>query len=100
MVFVQIMSMKPTVTNQQRAEWLKKRASWKTPPGVKVIAEYAIPTGANKLILVYEAPDVSSIASMRAPWLDWFEIDVFPAMSGEELTRMGAQIIQALGVKG
>lgn len=100
MVFVQIMAMKPTVTNQQRAEWLKKRAGWKAPSGVKIIAEYAIPTGSNKLILIYEAPDIGSIATMRAPWLDWFEVDVFPAISGEELTRMGTQIMQALGVKG
>ncbi len=99
MVFVQLMTMKPTVSNQQRVEWLKKRAAWKAPPQVRIIAEYSIPAGANKVVLIYEAPDGAAIPAMRAPWLDWFDADVYPAMAVEELTQMLGQIAKSLGVK-
>ena len=100
MIYFQEMLMKAAVSNEQRAEYTRRRAEWKPPATVKILAEYMVPTGANKVVIIYETSDIWDIGAMRVPWLDYFNVDVFPAISMEEVIKMAPNVSRFMGVRG
>lgn len=81
MLFVALLSPKSTHTP---AESLKRRTEWKTPDGLKSVAEYWLETDAPRVITVFEADDIAPIREATAAWRDIYDIIVVPAISAEE----------------
>ncbi len=97
MRLAQIMTWKSGQPEELRSEWLKKRAQWAAPDGITVLAEFLIPAGGNKVLMVYEGEDLGTLIAMRAPWMKYFDIDVYPAISMEDLLEAAPEILKALG---
>jgi hypothetical protein len=96
MLFAQIMTWKSSVSDELRAEWIKKRAEWKPPEGVNVIAEYLIPAAGNKIVVIYQGDDLKSLMGMRAPWMKYYDIDVHPCVAMDELVSAAPKLLEAL----
>lgn len=97
MRLAQIMTWKPGLPEELRSEWIKRRAEWRTPEGVTVLAEFLIPAGGNKVIMIYDGEDLGALIAMRAPWMRYFDIDVHPALSMGDLLEAAPEILNALG---
>lgn len=97
MRLAQIMTWKSGLSEELRSEWIKKRAGWTVPDGITVLAEFLIPAGGNKLVVIYEGEDLGTLIRMRAPWMKYFDIDVYPTVSMEDLLKATPEILEALG---
>ncbi len=96
MRFAQVMTWKSNVPEELRAEWIKKRLEWKPPEGVSVLAEYLLPAAGNKVVMIYEGGDLSSLIAMRAPWMKYYDVDVYPTVPMEELLEAAPRLLRAL----
>ena len=97
MRFAQIMTWKSGVAEELRTEWIKRRAEWKPPADVTVLAEFLIPTGGNKVMIIYEAEGkLPQLMAMRAPWMKYFDVDVYPAVAMEEIIQAAPKLLEAL----
>ena len=90
MLFVTLLTLKPTAKLE---EALQRRAQWKTPAGVKQIAEYWPLTKTPHVISIDEADDIAPLAAATMPWLDLFDIIVSPAVTAEEGIKLASQSI-------
>lgn len=96
MRFAQIMTWKSSVPDELRAEWIKRRVEWKPPEGVELLAEFLIPTGGNQILMIYEGEDLASMIGMRAPWMKYFDVDIYPAVAMDELLKAAPKLLAAL----
>ena len=88
MLFVSLLRPKKG-TAQERAE---RRAQWKPPQGVHQVAEYWLQSSSVNVVYVFEADSVEQIMPIRIYWIDFYDIETFPAMTGEE----GLQLAQKM----
>jgi hypothetical protein len=72
-------------------EGVSRRLQWEYPEGVRVLGEYWLETEAPRVIAVMEAESMDAFGQIRMDWGDMFEIDVFPAMTGEQGMEMARQ---------
>lgn len=96
MLLAQIMTWKSGLPEELRSEWIKKRAEWRAPAGVTVLAEFLIPAGGNKVVMIYDGEDLGALMAMRAPWMRYFDIDVFPAVFMDDLLEAAPKLLNAL----
>ena len=91
MLFVSLFNLKPNATPDQT---LPRRAQWKYPEGLKVLAEYWLQTDKPHVICVAEADDVAPMMAATEPWMDLFEFTVVPAITAEEGLKLIAEMMQ------
>ena len=60
-----------------------------------VIAEYWLETDSPRVIAIMEADSMAPLGQMRMDWGDLFEIEVFPAVTGEEGMEMLRQAMSS-----
>lgn len=80
MLFVAIADWEPA----QRTEIIRRRKEFEYPATVTPIGEYTL-LGAGRAVLIFEAPDVTSVAAVEFPWNDIAKWDITPAVTTEEL---------------
>jgi len=80
MLFVSLMRLREGKMQSAMAQ----RMQWEYPEGVKLVAEYWLPTNDPSVINILEVDDPGSIMLMRSAWDDTFDIKVFSAMTAEE----------------
>ena len=86
MLFVALLTLvRPGATFQEGGA---RRLQWQYPEGLNVIAEYWLETDSPRVIVIMEADNMAPLGQMRMDWGDLFEIEVFPAMTGEEGMEM------------
>ena len=90
MLFVTLLSLKPTVTPAQA---LQRRTEWKQPEGMKTIAEYWLLTNTPSVISIDEADNIAPIMAATMPWTDIFDITVVPAVSAGEGLKLASQMM-------
>jgi len=90
MLFVTLLSLKPTATPAQA---LQRRTEWKQPQGMKSIAEYWLQTNTPSVISIDEADNIAPIMAATMPWMDIFDITVVPAVSAEEGLKLASQMM-------
>jgi hypothetical protein len=74
-----------------------RRLQWDYPEGANVLAEYWLETEAPRVIAVMEAESMDVFGQMRMAWGDLFEIEVFPARTGEQGMEMARQAMSGQG---
>jgi hypothetical protein len=89
MDFVTIMSWEPGLTREQRDEALMRRAEWKYPEGMEVIAEYWLAAENAAVVVISRAESFDPFMEIELTWSDKFHIDSHPAVSAEEGLRVG-----------
>jgi hypothetical protein len=75
---------------------LIRRASWKYPAGVKVIAEYWPASADVQVVSIFSTDKFESIFEFELEWTDVFDIDVSPAVSADDELRIGAEVFGRL----
>jgi hypothetical protein len=88
MLFVVLLKNRAEGTFQ---EGVARRMQWNYPEGVKVLGEYWLETEAPRVIAVMEAESMDAFGQIRMDWGDMFEIEVFPAVTGEQGMEMARQ---------
>ena len=64
---------------------------WDYPEGVRVLGEYWLETETPSVISIMEAQSMDVFGQIRMYWGDMFEMEVFPAMTGEQGREMARQ---------
>lgn len=95
MKFIAMWNLKAGVDQVKMAEIMGRRADWKHPEGVRLIAEYWSSKNSPAVVSVFEADDAAALMINTVAWIDVLEADnVFPVVAWEEglekLTRFVA----------
>ncbi len=85
MLFVVLLKTRPGATFQEGGA---RRLQWRYPEGLNVVAEYWLETEAPRVIAIAQAESMAPFGAVRMDWGDLFEIEVFPAITGEEGMEM------------
>jgi hypothetical protein len=78
-------------------EGVARRLQWQYPEGVNLLAEYWLETEAPRVVSVIEAQSMDPFGQIRMDWGDMFEIEVFPAVTGEQGMEMARQAMSGEG---
>jgi hypothetical protein len=97
MLFVALLKTRGTNTFQ---EGVARRLQWQYPEDANVLAEYWLETEAPRVVTVIEAQSMEAFGQIRMDWGDMFEIEVFPAVTGEQGMEMARQAMSEQAVPG
>ena len=89
MDFVALLKFRPAVSAAEADAALGRRAAWKYPEDIKVIAEYWPLSSAVQVVSILAAESIEKIMELVFEWNDVFDIDVYPAVSADEGLRIG-----------
>ncbi|MCL5950753.1 MAG: DUF3303 domain-containing protein [Chloroflexi bacterium] len=77
-------------TGQER---ITRRAQWKYPDGMRVLAEYWPIGGEYEAIIISEGDNITSaMALFVVAWSDVLDITITPALTAEEGLRLAQQM--------
>ena len=96
MDFVALLKFRSSLSAAEADAALGRRAGWKYPEDVKVIAEYWPLSSAVQVITIVAAESIEKIMEITFEWNDVFDIDVYPAVSAEEGLRIGPEVFARL----
>ncbi len=88
MLFVALLKPRGTTTFQ---EGVARRLQWDYPQGVRVLGEYWLETESPRVVSIMEADGMEAFGQIRMHWNEMFEIEVFPAVTGEQGMEMARQ---------
>ncbi len=92
MLFVALLKVRGTATFQ---EGVARRLHWDYPEGVRVLGEYWLETESPRVVSVMEAEGMEAFGQIRMHWGDMFEIEVFPAVTGEQGMEMARRAMSS-----
>jgi hypothetical protein len=84
MKFVALWSLKEGVDQAKLAEVMGRRAEYKFPTGMNVIAEYWSSRRSPAVVSVFEADDAAALMINTVAWVDALDVDIFPVNTWEE----------------
>ena len=96
MDYVARLTFRSASSAQDRDAALARRASWKYPAGIQVLAEYWPLADDLQVVAIFSADDIGPVWELVAEWDDVFDVDVSPAVSAEEGLRIGADVFGRL----
>jgi hypothetical protein len=80
MLFVTLCRLRPGMS----LEGMRRRLEWTPPEGVHIVGEYWLPTSDPRVVFIADATDASAAFSGLFDWEDVFEMETYPAMTGDE----------------
>jgi len=92
-IFVSLMTLKPHLSRPQIDDAAQRRARWKYPEGITLIAEYWL-QGTPQIVSIVEAQAIGPVMQATYPWADVYDIQTHPALSAED----GLRVLQQAGV--
>jgi hypothetical protein len=96
MDYVALLTFRSSVTATERDGALIRRAGWKYPDGIRVIAEYWPAAAAVQVVSIFSADNFAAVMEVELEWSDVFDIDIHPAISAEEGLQVGAEVMGRL----
>jgi hypothetical protein len=96
MDFVALLKFRSALSAAEADAALGRRAAWKYPEGIKVIAEYWPLSSAVQVVSLLAAESIEKIMELVYEWNDVFDIDVYPAVSADEGLRIGPEVFGRL----
>ena len=96
MDFVALLKFRSTLPAAEADAALGRRAAWKYPDGIKVIAEYWPLSSAVQVVSILAAESIEKIMELVFEWNDVFDIDVYPAVSADEGLKVGPEVFARL----
>jgi hypothetical protein len=92
MDYVCLLSFRPNATAAERDGALARRAGWKYPDAIRLIAEYWPMSGSPEVVSILSTDDVGALMEMLFEWNDVFEINITPAVSADEGLHRGQEV--------
>jgi hypothetical protein len=96
MDYVALLRFRNSVAAADRDAALMRRAAWKYPEGVRVIAEYWPFTSALTVVTIFSADGPEQLMELELEWGDVFDIDIHPAVSADEGLQVGPEVFGRL----
>jgi Protein of unknown function (DUF3303) len=96
MDYVALLRFRNSVPAAERDGALMRRAAWKYPEGVRLIAEYWPFTSALTVVTIFSADSPGQLLELELEWSDVFDIDIYPAVSADEGLRVGPEVFGQL----
>jgi len=96
MDFVALLKFRSALSAAEADAALGRRAAWKYPEGIQVIAEYWPLSSAVQVASILAAESIEKIMELVFEWQDVFDIDVYPAVSADEGLRIGPEVFARL----
>jgi hypothetical protein len=97
MLFVALLKTRGHTTFQ---EVVARRMQWDYPQGVRVLGEYWLETESPRVVSIMEADGMDAFGQIRMHWNEMFEIEVFPAVTGEQGMEMARQAMSGQATAG
>ena len=97
MLFVALLKNRAAGTFQ---EGVARRMQWDYPEGGRVLGEYWLETESPRVVSIMEADSMDAFGQIRMHWNDMFEIEVFPAVTGEQGMEMARQAMSGQATAG
>jgi hypothetical protein len=94
--YVALLRFRSSVPAAERDGALMRRAAWKYPDGIRVIAEYWPIASAVTVVSIFSADSPDQLLELDLEWGDVFDIDVHPAVSADEGLRIGPDVFGRL----
>jgi hypothetical protein len=96
MDFVALLKFRSSLSAAEVDSALARRATWKYPDDIRVIAEYWPLSSAVQVVTIVAADSIEKMMEIVFEWDDVFEIDIHPAVSAEEGLRIGPEVFARL----
>ena len=96
MDFVVLLKFRSSLSAADMDGALMRRAAWKYPDDVRVIAEYWPLSSAVQVVSIVAAESIEKMMELVFEWDDVFDIDIHPAVSAEEGLRIGPEVFARL----
>ena len=96
MDFVALLKFRSSLSSADADAALMRRAAWKYPDGIKLIAEYWPLSSAVQVVSILSADRIETIMELFFEWDNVFDIDVYPAVSADEGLRIGPEVFARL----
>ena len=96
MDYVALLRFRTSVPAAERDGALMRRAAWKYPDSIRVIAEYWPTTAAVTVVSIFSADSIDGLMELEFEWGDVFDIDIHPAVSADEGLRIGPEVFGRL----
>jgi hypothetical protein len=90
MLFVVLANVKAGTSKERIA----RRAQWRLPEGVRLVAEYWLQSENPGVIDIIETDRVAPIMAGIADWDDVYEFTVVPAITAQEGLELAKQMMQ------
>jgi hypothetical protein len=97
MLYVTFMTRKAGST-VGRKESRARRLGWKYPEGIKVLAEYWVPSDDPSVVMIAETESLAPIYRAMEDWDDVFEFRIFPAITAEAGIAMAREALATAAV--
>jgi hypothetical protein len=94
--YVALLRFRASVPAAERDGALARRAGWKYPDGIRVIAEYWPIASAVTVVTIFSTDSADTLMELELEWGDVFDIDVHPALSAEDGLRIGPEVFGRL----
>lgn len=96
MDFVGLLRFRTGTSDADRDAAMARRAAWKYPAGVRVVAEYWPTTAAYQAVTIFTTDDVADLMTLEFEWNDVFDVEILPAVSAEDGLRLGPEVMAGL----
>ncbi len=96
MDYVALLRFRTSVPAAERDGALMRRAAWKYPDGIRVIAEYWPISSSATVVTIFSTDSPDALMELELEWGDVFDIDVYPAVSAEDGLRIGPDVFGRL----
>ena len=96
MDYVGLLKFRDSLSAAERDAGLMRRAAWKYPDGVRVIAEYWPSAADVQVVTIFSADDYASIMEIVFEWNDLFDIQIHPAISADDGLKIGPDVFGRL----
>lgn len=93
MDYVMLLRWKQGLSRDQRDGALVRRAGWKYPLGVDLVAEYWPATEDPAVVSIFRTEDFRALMEIDLTWGDVFDVTTFPAVSAEEGLKIGPEVM-------
>jgi hypothetical protein len=94
--YVALLRFRASVPAAERDGAFMRRAAWKYPDGVRVIAEYWPISSSATVVTVFSTDSADALLELELEWGDVFDIDVHPAISADDGLRIGPDVFGRL----
>ena len=95
MLFVQLMKPRADINWQ---ECIKRSLQYRFPAAAgEVIGEYVLSAREPFYIGLFKADNMAQITAANMPWIDFFDISVYPACTMQEMRDMTGAMLAASG---
>jgi hypothetical protein len=94
--YVALLRFRASVPAAERDGALMRRAAWKYPEGIRVIAEYWPLASEVTVVTIFSADSYDQLMEVDLEWSNVFDIDIHPAVSAEEGLRIGPEVFGRL----